>query len=87
MVPLTQREIAWTLGVNPNSILRAIANRNMITLRGRERDSTHPLSDEKIRVTLKEVFGVQIGRRTVTKDRKELKIPSSKIGDFMYELA
>ena len=48
---------------------------------------THPLSDEKIRVTLKEVFGVQIGLRTVTKHRKELKIPSSKIGDFMYELA
>lgn len=112
MVPLTQRQIARKLGVNPSTISRAIANKSII-VRERERTLkdffsrqkervktlvldivreevnrlkegafTPPLSDEKIGVKLKEVFGVQIARRTVTKYRKELKIPSSKRRGF-----
>ena len=109
MLPLTQREIARTLGVNPSSISRTIAGKSIITPRGKEKALkeffpgkkakiktlvleiireeaeklkegalTHPLSDEEIRKKLKEIFGVEIARRTVTKYRKESKIPSSK---------
>lgn len=109
VVPLAQREIAHKLGVNPSTISRAIANKSIITPRGREQALkdflpgekekikglmlqivreeleklkegvfTRPLTDEEIRVKLRNVFGVKIARRTVVKYRKESKIPSSR---------
>lgn len=109
LVPLAQREIAHKLGVNPSTTSRAIANKSIITPRGREQALkdffpgekekikglklqivreeleklkegvlTRPLTDEEIRVKLRNVFGVEIARRTVVKYRKESKIPSSR---------
>lgn len=43
-----------------------------------EEDSTSPLSDDEVAERLKEKFGLEIARRTVTKYRKALDIPSSR---------
>jgi len=53
----------------------------------REGILTHPLSDEEIREKLKEIFQVQVARRTVTKYRRELKLPSSKKRRVLTNLA
>lgn len=43
-----------------------------------EEDKQTPLSDDEVAETLKERFGLSIARRTVTKYRKALNIPSSR---------
>ena len=43
-----------------------------------EEDPTSPLSDDEVAERLKEKFGLEIARRTVTKYRKALDIPSSR---------
>jgi RNA polymerase sigma-54 factor len=43
-----------------------------------EEDKQNPLSDEEIAGRLKEQHGLDIARRTVTKYRKALRIPSSR---------
>jgi RNA polymerase sigma-54 factor len=43
-----------------------------------QEDKKSPLSDEEIVARLKESFGVEVARRTVTKYRKALKIPSTR---------
>jgi len=45
----------------------------------------HPLSDEEIGKNLKKAFKANIARRTVTKYRKELKIPSSRKREALYK--
>jgi len=118
MTPLTQYDLAKSIGVHPSTISRAIANKSIITPWGREKalkdffpgekkkikilllelikdeakelkEGTlpHPLSDEKIKEELKELFGVKVARRTVTKYRKELMIPSSKRRKAWHKLA
>ncbi len=42
-----------------------------------QEDSAHPLSDDQLAAKLKELDGIAIARRTVTKYRKALEIPSS----------
>ncbi len=113
MTPLTQREIARALKVNPSTVSRAIANKSILTPQGKEKALkeffsgekekikaflleilreekeklkegafSHPLSDDEISKKLKEAFGVEVARRTVTKYRKNLRIPSSKKRDL-----
>ena len=43
-----------------------------------EEDKSKPLSDEDIALALKDRWHLDIARRTVTKYRKVLKIPSSR---------
>jgi len=109
MVPLTQREVAKSIGVDPSTVSRVIAGKSIITPWGSERalkdffikkkekikanildilkneikkfdKEKHSISltDEKIKEELERIFGVRISRRTVSKYRKELKIPSSR---------
>ena len=41
-------------------------------------DKSSPLSDENIKINLKEKFKIEIARRTVTKYRKEANLLTSK---------
>jgi RNA polymerase sigma-54 factor len=99
LLPLSQQELAKTIGLAPSSVSRAIRGKSIGTPWNEEialkqffprpkrfkkellkkllETEEGLLSDEAIRVRLREKFGVAISRRSVANLRKELKIPAA----------
>ena len=78
IVPLKMQEIADVVKVHVTTVSRAVDDKWIQTPRGLYQDHKHdPLSDDALVVELAK-FGYTLARRTVTKYRKGLDIPSSR---------
>ena len=60
--------------------------KNFITKVIKNEDKEHPLNDEKITDLVKDKFQIQIVRRTISKYREELEIPTSRQRKREYKL-